>query len=119
MFEEGTPALQNTETRSTIDIDDDPSYSSESECENSNSANEHNDEEDHLRIEENTTGTHTPPDEETSEDDGAYTTPSGKRITPAKVLPRAQRSTRERRAPPEWWKASSNFFCCPRRPAHN
>ncbi len=51
VFEEGTPALQNTETRSTIDIDDDPSYSTESECEDSNSANEHNDEEDHLSIE--------------------------------------------------------------------
>ncbi len=107
VFEEGTPALQNTETRSTIDIDDDPSYSTESECEDSNSANEHNDEEDHLSIGENTPGTHTPPDEETDEDDGAYTTPSGKRITPAKVIAGARRSTRERRAPSEWWKASA------------
>ncbi len=48
--QEGTPVLQNTETRSTIDIDDDPSYSTESECEDSNSANEHNDKEEHLSI---------------------------------------------------------------------
>ncbi len=48
-----------------------------------------------------------------SEDDGAYTTPSGKRITRAEVIAGARRSTRERRAPSEWWKASALAFVVP------
>ncbi len=84
----------------------------------SNSANEHNDEEDHLSIEENTTGTLTPPNEETSEDDGAYTTPSDNRITPAKVIAGGTKTHSRAQSAIRMVESISPCFCCPRRPAH-